>query len=76
MATITAFPLPDMAQRSAGAVQALHDDIRTCWSRLTDIEIGHLKDNDELVTKVSGLYGLERATAQSDVNDLLKGRAV
>ena len=76
MATITAFPLPDMAQHSAEAVQALHDDIRTRWSRLTDIEIGHLKDNEDLVTRVSSLYGLERATAQSDVAALLKGRTV
>jgi hypothetical protein len=76
MATITAFPLPDTAQKSAEATQALHDDIRTRWSRLTDIEIGHLKDNDDLVTKIAGLYGLERATAQSDVNDLLKGRTI
>ena len=73
MATVTAFPL---AQQSAEATQALHDDIRNRWSRLTDREVGALKDTDDLVIKVAGLYGLPRATAQSDVNDLLRGRTI
>jgi len=73
MATVTAFPL---AQQSAEATQALHDDIRNRWSRLTDREVGALKDTDDLVTKVAGLYGLPRATVQSDVTALLRGRTI
>ena len=73
MATVTAFPL---AQQSAEATQALHDDIRTRWSRLTDHEVGALKGVDDLITKVAGLYGLPRATAKSDVTDLLRGRTI
>jgi len=74
MATLTAFPLPHTAQQSAEAAQALHDDIRTRWSRLTDREIGHLSSTDELITKVAGLYGLSPDTAKSDVAGVLKGR--
>lgn len=73
MATVTAFPL---AQQSAEATQALHDDIRTRWSRLTDHEVGALKGVDDLITKVAGLYGLPRPTAKSDVTDLLRGRTI
>ena len=73
MAIVTSFPL---GQQSAEATQALHDDIRNRWSRLTDRDVGALKDNDDLVNKVVGLYGLPRATAQSDVTALLKARTL
>ena len=76
MATINPVPVPQSAQRTAADAQALHDDIRTRWSRLNDATIGALKDNDDLVTQVSGLYGLPRQAAQSDVDDLLKGRTL
>lgn len=76
MATVHAFPLPDTAQRSAEATQALHDDIRARWSRFTHFEIGHLRDADDLATRISIKYGLEKAKAESDVAAVLKGRSI
>jgi uncharacterized protein (DUF2267 family) len=76
MATVYPFPLPSAAQKTAEAAQALHDDIRARWSRFTHFEIGHLRDADDLATRVSIKYGLEKAKAESDVAALLKGRHI
>jgi hypothetical protein len=59
----------------AGAKQ-LRDDIRAKWDRFSDIEVGALKSNDELVDQVVAKYSLDKAKAQSDVNAFLKGRQI
>jgi prophage DNA circulation protein len=65
-----------VAQKSAEAVQALHDDIRARWSKLSDFEVGALADTDDLVTQVARLYTLDREQVQTDVSALLDGRSV
>lgn len=76
MATANHQPLPNLSQKSAEAAQALHDDIRTRWSKFSDFEIGALKDNNDLITQVASRYTLDREQAQGDVAALLKGRQV
>jgi hypothetical protein len=63
-------------QRSAEAVQTLHDDIRGKWDKLSDLEVGSLTDGDDLVNQVVRLYSLDRASAQREVLALLDGRTV
>lgn len=63
-------------QSSAAAAQALHDDIRDKWDRLSDFEVGHLTSADDLVTQVVRLYSLDRTAAQREVVALLHGRAI
>lgn len=75
MATAQA-SLPDTAQRTAEATQALHEDIRARWSRLTDRDIGELRDAADLATQVAAKYGLDQARVTSDVAAVLKGRAI
>ena len=75
MATAHAAP-PEFAQRTAEATQVLHDDIRTRWSRFTDLDVGYLRDADDLASQVATKYGLDPATAQSDVAAVLKGRQI
>ncbi len=63
-------------QKSAEAVQTLHDDIRARWNKLSDFEVGALTSNDDLVTQVARLYTLDREQVESDVSALLDGRNV
>ncbi len=75
--TIAATPRsPFGSQKSAEAVQTLHDDIRAKWNKLSDFEIGALTGTDDLVTRVASLYTLDREQVQSDVAALLNGRSV
>ena len=72
----TANALPDAAQKTAAATQALHDDIRTRWSRFTDFEVGSLRDAEDLVAKIAAKYDLEASKARADVAAVLKGRQI
>lgn len=74
MATVHA--LPHVAQKTAEATQALHDDIQTRWSRLGDREIGYLENTEDLVARVCDLYGLAKSKARSDVAAVLRGRTL
>ncbi len=67
---------PFGSQKSAEAVQTLHDDIRAKWNKLSDFEIGALTGTDDLVTRIASLYTLDREQVQSDVAALLNGRSV
>lgn len=67
---------PFGSQRSALAAQSLHDDIRDRWSKLTDFEVGALRDTDDLVDRVVRLYTLDREQVRRDVDLLLDGRSV
>ena len=63
-------------QKSDEAAQALHDDIRARWNKLSDFDIGALADTDDLVEQVARLYTLDREQVKGDVATLLNGRSV
>jgi hypothetical protein len=44
------------------------------WSKFSKQELSVLKTKDELVGQVVRKYGVEKATAQSDVDTLMAGR--
>ena len=69
-------PTPAGSQRSAEAAQTLHDEIRARWSKLSDFDVGALKDTDDLVEHVAELYSLDREQVRDDVDTLLDGRSV
>jgi len=57
-------------------VQALHDDIRAKWNKLSDREVGALTDADDLVAQIVRLYTLNLEEVESDVATLLHGRSI
>jgi hypothetical protein len=59
---------------NAAEVKQLRQDIRAKWDKFSDIEVGALKSNDELVDQVVAKYSLDKAKAQSDVTAFLNGR--
>jgi hypothetical protein len=58
------------------AKQGALDDIGSKWSKFSKQDLSALKSNDDLVTQVVAKYGLEKATAQRDVDALMKGRKI
>ena len=60
--------------QGANAKQTLLKDIRTKWGKFTDQELKDLKSNDDLVSSVVAKYGLEKAEAQRNVDELRAGR--
>jgi hypothetical protein len=51
-------------------------EIEVKWNKFSKHDLSALKNKDDLVTQVVAKYGLEKATAQLDVDALLKGRAI
>jgi hypothetical protein len=51
-------------------------EIEVKWNEFSKHDLSALKNKDDLVTLVVAKYGLEKATAQRDVDALLKGRAI
>jgi hypothetical protein len=64
------------AQQPLAAKQGALDDIGSKWSKFSKHDLSALKSNDDLVTQVVAKYGLEKATAQRDVDALMKGRKI
>jgi hypothetical protein len=56
--------------------RALLRDIRLKWSKFTDLELGGLRSNDDLVSQVAAKYGLDKAEAQRNVDELRAGRDI
>jgi uncharacterized protein YciU (UPF0263 family) len=75
MPNTTAQPNSEMNAKAA-EVKQLRQDIRAKWDKFSDIEVGALKSNDELVDQVVAKYSLDKAKAQSEVTALLKGRQI
>ena len=67
-----------MQQQTQGADtrRALLKDIRVKWDKFTEVELSGLKNNDDLVRYVIAKYGLDKAQAQRDVDQLRAGRNV
>ena len=44
------------------------------WSKFSRQELSDLKTNDDLVSQIVAKYGVEKGTAQRDVDTLMDGR--
>ena len=67
---------PQQQDQGAEAKQALLKDIRVKWSKFTEQELGDLKSNDDLVSHVVAKYGVEKAEAQRNVDEVCAGRNI
>ena len=68
-------PMQDTdARPSNPARDTLLGDIGNKWDKFSKQELSALKTNDELVTQVVAKYGIEKITAQRDVDALMAGR--
>ncbi len=73
MNTLTAAQTGNQAGNS-GDKLALGKEIRAKWDKFSEIEVGALKGEGDLVGQLVAKYGLEKAQAQSDVTAFLNGR--
>jgi hypothetical protein len=51
-------------------------EIEARWGKFSEQELSALKGNEDLVAQVVAKYGLEKAKAQRDVDEFLKGRQI
>jgi hypothetical protein len=76
----TAAPTSKMAaatpEQVAATKQIVLNEIEVKWNKFSKQDLSALKNKDDLVTQVVAKYGLEKVTAQRDVDALLKGRAI
>lgn len=63
-------------QDKAEGNKAVLNDIRAKWDKFSEQDVSALKDNDDLVSKVSAKYGTKPDQAQRDVDAVLKGRKI
>jgi len=63
-------PNPDMS-KSAEITLALHKDIRAKWDKFSEIDVGALKSENDLVTQVVAKYSLDKTKALADVKSLV-----
>ena len=52
------------------------NDIRAKWGKFSEDDLGRLRSNDDLVTEIASRYNIDRAQAQSDVDDMMRGRQI
>jgi hypothetical protein len=64
------------SETAARTRQIVCNEIRLKWGKFSDQDLSALKDNSDLVTQLAAKYGLEKAQAEHDVNDLMKGRQI
>ena len=67
-------PSSDMINKTKDAQLALRKDIQAKWDKFSEIDVGALASEDDLVTQVVAKYSLDKAKAQADVTALLNGR--
>lgn len=53
---------------------SLGKDIRAKWDKFSEIEVGALKSEDDLVAKLVTKYSLDKTQAQADAKTLVAGR--
>jgi hypothetical protein len=54
--------------------QVVLTEIRAKWGKFSEQDLSALKGNNDLVTQLVAKYGLDKAQAQRDVDNLMKGR--
>ena len=53
---------------------ALGKDIRAKWDKFSEIEVGALKSEDDLVTQLVAKYDFDKPKAESEAKALVNGR--
>jgi hypothetical protein len=54
---------------------ALGKDIRTKWDKFSEIDVGAMKSEGDLVTQLVSKYSLDKALAETQAKALVNGRA-
>ena len=72
----TGLPKMQAQTQHSDAKTALLKDIRVKWGKFTEQELTGLKNNEDLVSHVIAKYGLDKAQAQRDVDQLRAGRDI
>jgi len=67
---------PAGAGNSTENKQILLKDIGAKWDKFSELELGALKNRDDLVTQVVAKYSIDKAQAQRDVDAVMKGRQI
>jgi hypothetical protein len=65
----------DMANKAPDAKAALGKDIRAKWDKFSEIEVGAMKSEDDLVTQLVAKYSLDKTLAQTEAKAVVNGRA-
>lgn len=52
------------------------NDIRAKWGKFSEDDLGRLSSNDDLVTEIASRYNIDKAQAQCDVDDMMRGRQI
>lgn len=60
---------------AANAKTTLGKDIMAKWDKFSEIEIGALKSEDDLVSQLVTKYSLDKAKAQTEAKALVNGRS-
>jgi division protein CdvB (Snf7/Vps24/ESCRT-III family) len=58
------------------ARQIVLKEVGAKWGKFSEQDLAALKDKDDLVSQIVTKYSIEKGQAQSEVNALLKGRAI
>jgi hypothetical protein len=67
---------PINAENAAENKKILLKDIGAKWGKFSEQELGTLKNRDDLVNQVVAKYSLDKAQAQREVDDVMKGRQI
>lgn len=59
---------------TTNAKATLGKDIIAKWDKFSEIEVGALKSEDDLVSQLVTKYGLDKAKAQTEAKTLVDGR--
>ena len=62
------------ANSDAANKATLGKDIMAKWDKFSEIEIGALKSEDDLVSQLVTKYSLDKAQAQTEAKSLVNGR--
>ncbi len=67
-------PTSAMSDQGKDAKLTLQKDIRTKWDKFSEIDVGALKSEDDLVSQIVAKYGIDQIKAKADATALLNGR--
>ena len=61
--------------KAAETKVTLGKDIRAKWDKFSEIEVGAMKSEDDLVTQLVSKYALDKTLAQTEAKTVVNGRA-
>jgi hypothetical protein len=63
-----------MSDHCKDAKLLLQKDIRTKWNKFSEIDVGALQSEGDLVSQIVAKYGVDQAKAKAEATALLNGR--